>query len=196
MQTKTNYKSNYKTPLAQKMQNKASDFQNPKNPVYQEIAKNVGTFDFTATIQQDTQTLERFKNIPGLVAFLCLLKRDGQTVGEGRGAAVLNQANRFIERTIRYAFNASLIDAVVRSVKSLDTLHIVQTQPKDMSAPIEELYQEKEQADEQITDKQRSYLTELVHLNVGNEEDRRKWESSLNDFSKAEASDAIAKFKQ
>ena len=196
MQTKTNYKSNYKStlsPFHKQMQDKNFDYQNPKHPVNQEIIKNVGTFNFTATIQQDTQTLDRFKHIRGLVAFICTLKRDGITVGEGRGTTVLDgQINKFVTKTIKYAFNASLIDAIVRSVKSLDTFTIKQTKPQETPFSIEDL---DKQETEMITDSQKRYLLELVHLNIPDEEQKLKWESNLDDFTKAEASEAISNFK-
>ncbi len=196
MQTKTSYRPNHKStlsPFHKQMQDKSFDYSNPKNPVHQEIKKNVGTFNFTATIEQDTQTLNRFKHIKGLIAFLCTLKRDGKVIGEGRGSATLNQMNKFIERTIRYAFNASLIDAIVRSVKSLDTLTIEPNKLQATPFSVKDL--DKKETTEMITDNQKRYLTELVYTNVTDDESIAKWENNLRDFTKVEASEAIQNFK-
>lgn len=198
MQTKTSYRPNYKStlsPFHKQLQDKSFDYQNPKHPVHQEIVKNEGVFNFTAEVKQDKSTLALFKHINGLVAFICTLKRDGEVIGEGRGAAVLNQMNKFVERTVRYAFNASLIDAVVRSVKSLDTLHII-SQAKDKPVPIENLYEAGVKSNEPITAKQKQYLQELLNTSNIENEEKEKWENSLDDFSKVEASNAINKFKQ
>ena len=185
MQTKTSYRPNYKStlsPFHQQMQDKIFNYSDPKHPVYQEIQKNVGSFDFTVAIQQDTQTLARFKHIRGLVAFLCILKRGDKIVGEGRGTAVISQTNRYTDKVIRYASNASIIDAVVRAAKTLNTLQVEATKPKGSLVPIEELYERKDKITENITGKQKSYLLELVNLNVKSEDERNKWESSLCDF--------------
>src|SRR3989338_6881665 len=88
--------------------------------VREEVRKLLGTYDFSATFEVDTQTATTLKHIPGLIAFLCTIKKGDRVIGQGRGTTVINQVNRFIVRTINFAFNAALIDAVVRSTKILD----------------------------------------------------------------------------
>ena len=199
MQTTTSYKPKHPHKVSpgihKQLQDKALDFQNPRHPVNQEIQKNIGNFNFSAEIRQDTSTLNRFKHIPGLVAFIAILKRDGTTVGEGRGAATVNQANRYIEKVIRYASNSALIDGFVKSVKALGTLQVETTKPKDVSIPIEDFYSGDKKTTEMISKPQKKYLLELVHQNITDEEKRCQWESNLEDFTKAEASKAIQDFK-
>jgi len=198
MQT-TTYKPKYQhTPnhgILKQLQDRGSNFNDKRHPVYQEIQKNIGSFNFTAEIRQDTSTLNRFKHIPGLVAFLAILKRDGSTVGEGRGTAIVNQANRYIEKVVRYASNSALIDSFVKSVKALGTLQVETASQQGVAIPIEELYSNNKQTTEMISDPQKKYLLELVHQNISDDEQIAKWESNLEDFTKAEASKAIQEFK-
>jgi len=200
MQTKTVYKSKYEhVPnhgIHKQLQDKALDFQNPKHPVFQEVKKNIGSFNFTAEIRQDTSTLNRFKHIPGLVAFIAILKRNGSTVGEGRGTAVINRANPYIEKIIRYASNSALIDSFVKSVKALGTLQVETTSQQGAAIPIEDLYPDDKQTTEMISDRQKTYLEQILNTRDMDEDERKNYLSSLRDFTKTEASEAIQKFKQ
>ena len=192
MQTKTSYKPNYKStlsPFHKQMQDRAFDYSDPKNPVRKEINRNIGTFSLDVTIEEDKETLSLL-NTPGLISFLCLLKVNNKVIGSGRGSSLISQNNRNIDRVIRYAFNAAILDAVAKTVKTSDVLY----PNKKESAPfsIEDL---DKQETEMITDSQKRYLLELVHLNIPDEEQKLKWESNLDDFTKAEASEAISNFK-
>jgi hypothetical protein len=93
------------------------------NPIQEEIAKNVGTYNLTAVIEEDKETLSKLKNIPNSICFLCTLKIGNEIIGIGRGSANLNRMNRGIERGVRYSFGNSIIDAIVRGVKNLDALY-------------------------------------------------------------------------
>ena len=119
---KTIYEPKYISPF-QIMERKMLNTQSKGHPVAEEVQKSVGTYELSATFEEDSQTLQTLKHVPGLIAFICTLKKGTQIIGQGRGMAVLNKVNRFIERTVRAAFNASLVDAVVRS-KLLDALHL------------------------------------------------------------------------
>jgi len=192
---KPKYQHKVNNGIHKQLQDRGSNFSDKRHPVYQEVQKNIGSFNFTAEIRQDTSTLNRFKHIPGLVAFIAILKRNGSTVGEGRGTAVINQKNPYIEKIIRYASNSALIDSFVKSVKALGTLQVETTSQQGVAIPIEELYPKDEQTTEMISGPQKKYLLELVHQNIRDEEKRCQWESNLEDFTKAEASKAIQDFK-
>ena len=92
------------------------------NPIQEEIAKNVGTYNLTAIIEEDKDTALKLKNIPNSICFLCTLKIGNEIIGIGRGSANLNRMNRGIERGVRYSFGNAIIDAIVRGVKNLDVL--------------------------------------------------------------------------
>lgn len=93
------------------------------NPIQEEIAKNIGTYNLTAVIEEDKETLSKLKNIPNSICFLCTLKIGNEIIGIGRGSANLNRMNRGIERGVRYSFGNSIVDAVVRGIKNLDALY-------------------------------------------------------------------------
>ncbi|MDO8571658.1 MAG: hypothetical protein Q7R79_03180, partial [bacterium] len=79
------------------MREKAADTQDEDHPVRKEIQKVVGKYEMTAEVVEDKETLATLSR-PGIIAFLCTIKREGQIVGIGRGSAVLNQMNKFIAR--------------------------------------------------------------------------------------------------
>jgi|GEM_PF-1061241 len=169
-----------------------------KQPVREEIAKNIGTFNFTATIEEDTQTLGVMNHIPGIVAFICTLKRGNMIIAQGRGSAVINRMNKYFERIVSTACNASLIDALIRSVKidafhtdmNMNTAQIMRQTPGSPTYAV----QEPNMYEEGITDRQKSYLTELIQTNVQDADEKERWMSQMSEFTKEEASQAIASF--
>lgn len=167
--------------------------------VREEIQKLLGTYQFSATFEEDTQTVATLKHIPGLVAFLCTIKKGDKVIGQGRGTTVINQVNRFIVRTINFAFNASLVDAVVRSTKILDVFRPDAVQHPwngaDTAKPA--AYREAERydsGDDGITEKQKSYLLGLIQTNVADEDDREQQIAQLGEMTREEASVAIKSF--
>lgn len=172
----------------------AFDVQDKRHPVRKLIQKNVGAMNFTATIEEDGQTLALFKHIHGLVAFVCTLKRDNEILAQGRGAAVLNRVNRYVERTVYTAANASLIDAVVRATKVLDTLRL-DTGSTIADNAVAETYKPVDGGGN-ITEKQKNYLLELIDANVTDEDERNQWEGRVGGLSREEASEAIQSFKK
>ena len=101
-------------PLARKQ---AYNVREEKNPVMEEVRKLCGTYSLSATFEEDTQTLGACKHIPGLVAVLCTLKKDGRVIALGRGSSCHNRMNRSIERTTFAAINGSLMSAVNNCTK-------------------------------------------------------------------------------
>lgn len=176
-----------------------SPFQVARKPIYQkdvaktdtvreEVNKLLGTYQFSASFEEDSQTVSTLKHVPGLVAFLCTIRKGDQIIGQGRGTSVINQNNRFIVRTIGYAFNASIVDAIVRSTKILDIFR-PDAKPHAWGGA-----DDVEDSFVAITDKQKSYLTELIQSNVADEDEREGWLSQLGELSKDEASQAIQRF--
>lgn len=161
-----------------------------RHPVNDEIRKCVGVYNFSATIEQDVATLQKFSHIPGIISFICTIRLNNIVVGEGRGTTVLSRINKFLERTVRYAFNASLLDAVAKSLKMLDALQLdVSNQNEDITVVKQEpvvnntkLY---------ITPKQKGYILELVKKRVKDKEERDRWQRTLDNFTREEASEAI-----
>ena len=140
------------------------------DPIQQEIAKNVGTYNFQAVIEEDKETAFKLKNIPNSICFLCTLKIGNEVISIGRGSANLNRMNRGIERGTRYSFGNSIVDEVVRGIKNLDALYFKTTdkpetkisEDKDLEGRDSPAFYGEDDIPQTATDKQRNFLTKLV----------------------------------
>ena len=161
-----------------------------------EARKCLGQYVLTATFTKDNDTLQRFKHIPGIIAFNCELRKNNEVIGYGHGTSIISKMSRYVEKSVHMALNSSLIEAVVKATKILDVLVPASgSQPVGMSVPVSAIYETKEvQGFEPITDKQRSYLAELISgLSM---EEQNRWQDQLASFSKSDASEAIQSLKR
>lgn len=167
---KTNYKNRIASPY-QMLGEKTFRVRDKKSPVQEEVEKNTGTFNLTVDVKEDKETISSFKHIPNLISFITTLKNENsEIVGIGRGSAVINRLNKFVERTVRFAFNASLIDAVVRSTKILDALYITPVSQENIDVPDEAdlegrdkpAFFGEEDMPKVATEKQRAFLNRLI----------------------------------
>jgi hypothetical protein len=162
---------------------KTLDTQSESHPIRQEVRKLCGTYNLSATFSEDTGTLSTLKT-PGLIAVQCILSKDGRPVGIGHGSSIISRINSGIERSIFSCINGSLMSAA-NSACSLDILRLENVYE---SAGIER--------DDSITDRQKSYLLELVHTNLTDEEEKSRWESQVDGLTKGEASEAIKSLRR
>ncbi len=179
------------------MNEKALNTMDQRHPVHEEIKKCVGVYKFSATVEQDNDSLEKFRHIPGIISFICTIRLGEVVIGEGRGTAVLSRINKFLERTVRYAFNASLLDAMAKSLKMLDALQLDLSNQHNELAPTEIVYEKKKkdtEAESIITDKQKTYLLGLIKTKISDKEERYIWQDKIPRFTKDEASQAIKSF--
>jgi hypothetical protein len=159
--------------------------------VWDEMRRCIGTYNLSAVFEEDTQTIGTFKHIPGIVAFICTIKKGDKIIGQGRGTAVINKVNKYIERTVRASFNAALIDGIVKSTKFLDAIYPdANPDSQDMGVAFRQAY-----GFDAITDKQKSYLLGLIQ-SIDDEEERNRWESQVDGLTKEDANDAIKAFKR
>jgi len=156
------------------------------HPIKAEIAKHLGTFNFTATFEEDRETLEAFKN-EGLIAYRCVLTHEGKIIGIGRGLNVLGAENRYLSKCVRWAFSGALISAVSNAVKFPD---LSGSPTSDFGVGANNNLASSFMA----TDKQKSYLTELI-ANIADEDERESMMSQLSTMSKEDASEAIQMLK-
>ena len=190
---KTAYKPSIISPY-QTMQKKTFDTRDKKHPAREEIERCVGTYNLTAVIEEDIQT-QAIMKIPGLISFLCTLLKDGRVIAQGYGSSILSSTNKFFQRAVSSAFNSSLADATIRATKVLDTFR--NPDKSAISTALDEAYEAKSRNEFMgITEKQKSYLHELIQINVTDEDERNRWESQINELSKDEASEAIQSFKR
>src|SRR3989344_7991921 len=83
---------------------------NERDPLSDTVQECIGSFDVTATFEKDESTLALLKNVEGLVAFICTLKRNGEVISQGRGSAIVNRKSRFIDRAVSTAFGSAFVD--------------------------------------------------------------------------------------
>jgi len=170
------------------------------NPIQEEMAKNVGTYNITAIIEEDKETLATLKNVPGLIAFLCTLKIGNEVISVGRGSATINQMNKFVSRGVRYSFGNSLVDAVVRGIKNMDalyfkTIHQPETKIKeefDLERRDEPAFYGDEDMPQFATDKQKKFLVQL--LEKCNDSTKKDYLEQIHSpyFSRFDASELIS----
>lgn len=157
------------------------------------ILETVGNYTFTADVQEDVQALSLLKR-KGLVAFVVTLRRGAEVVGQGRAIAIINRWNRYFEKVIQSTASAALLDAIAKSTRA-DILD-VEAPASGKATPeitIGEAYRvpEGEISDELATDRQKSYLRELLMLNIEDEREREVKISQIDELTKLEASHAI-----
>jgi hypothetical protein len=186
------YSKRIPSPFQPKKEFNVREMNHAVHPVREEINRVIGTYNLTAIIREDTQTLTAMKHVGGMIAFICSLSRDGKIIAEGRGATVIGPNNKWLTRAVESAFNSALSDAVIRSTKVLGTF--LATSGSAIS--LEEAYREVEAQKnaEPATDKQISYLRQLIQSNIEDDHERDQWESLLTDMSKREACAAIEQF--
>ena len=90
-----------------------------------------------------------------------------------------------MDRSVRYTFNASLIDSIIQSVKALDVLYL----KDNVNSGAQEINEI-----DYASDKQKNYLRELIRSNIFDEGKRKYWESQIEQLTKDEASEKIQSF--
>jgi hypothetical protein len=184
-------KTYYKPQIVSPYQVMGKKVLSPQHPITLEMQKNIGKFDLTIEFEEDRPTIEMFKKISNLIAFVCRIKKGNEIIGFGHGASVINKANRFIEKTVCFARNAAFIDAVVRTTKLFDVLNFGPNN-QDTGITLGDAYKTIPiETDEPISERQRDYLTQLISLNITEDDERERWMSQLSTMSKSDASEAI-----
>ena len=167
--------------------------QDKRHPVRLEIQKFIGAYQIEIQFEEDQETLQKFRHIPGLIAILCTLRKDGKVVGLGRSISVVNRINRIVERTVSMAINGSFLSACNSATKVLDTLRLeapALTGPQGLG----EAYRMPEEgADDMATARQVDFLKQLIQINLDDPE-REQRLAEVEGLTKEEASQAIASF--
>lgn len=68
-------------------------------------------FQITDTLERDNEAFDMLPDIRNLVAYKCVLTRNGVKIGEGRGAAVVGDKSRDVNSTIKIAEKRARMDA-------------------------------------------------------------------------------------
>ncbi len=185
MQTTTNHRQPVPSPIdrLEILKQQAFNVRNPDHPARREMERFMGTHQLAIRVEEDVQTLGTLKQ-EGLIAFLATLVRNGEVIAQGRGAVVLSPTNQYMDRAIHTAFNSAVSDAVIRATKVLDTFSGI-PMPK-----------QRERRDMQkATEKQLTYLGELIRTKCVVQSHRKMLEDKLPTLSKDEASRMIEKLR-
>lgn len=179
--------TNYKPQISPyQFKRRMPDIQNENHPVQEFVRQNLGTYTLTATFLEDTHTLQTLK-IPGLAAFLCLLKCGDQVLAEGRSMTIISGMNKFYERSLIYAKGQALTDSVAKGSRVLEMLPIGEAKPKQSAkTTFPNIYKEKESSGD-ITEKQKNYLLQLLRDNEASEQEIEE----VYQLSKKEAAEKI-----
>ncbi len=167
------------------------------DPLQEEIIKNTGSFTLNVTVEKDVEMTNKFSHIQNFIAFKTTLRKDNNIIGIGTGSAVLNQYNKFLSRTVRFAYGSSIVDSIVRSVKILDALSIMPASQKESEEDLEgrdspAFYGENDMP-QVATEKQLNFAKKLIE-NCGEEEKEQYLEQiSSPYFSKFQCSELIKK---
>ena len=156
------------------------------HPIKAEIQKNLGDFTFVARFEEDREAIAAFKN-EGLIAYRCVLSTpEGKTLGIGHGLNVLSGQNKWLTKSVKWAHSGALISAVTNAVKFPDL--------SGAPTPDFGLNREGLESEFMATDKQKSYLTELIG-NMADEDERDDMMNELSTMSKERASELIQQLK-
>lgn len=97
--------------------------------------KIASIFGWTARFEKDTDVAEAFREVPGLISFVCKLTRGENVVGEGRGAALLAKNSNDPNKTIKMGQKSAFIDAVLRASGLSDFFtQDLEDMPKDQTS--------------------------------------------------------------
>lgn len=187
---KTEYKSQYV--VSPFVKQRPYDIQN-NSVVKDEIKKLCGAkYTIEVSFEEDTQTLQFFPHIRGLIAILCVLKRGGTPISFGRSCAVFSRMNKYVERTISTAINGSFLSAANNATKVFEALRIsaAEEQKAENLEDINKsmLYQESEPASQ----KQKDFLLHLLKsTNIVSRNSCSQIESEVEAMTKEQASQKI-----
>lgn len=190
----------------QRMRVDALDVHREEHPVQREIKRLVGSYPLTIEVTEDNDTLRIMQHIPGMIAFLCSVKKDGQIIGQGRGSSVIGRMSKFVEKTVRVSFNAAIIAGVMHATRALDILADPYVSnmgiEEDVSPSVSdrapsysrEQYPVREYAPVGITEKQKVFLLGLIRK-IRDKDEQEHWMSQIDGMSRDVASDAIKSLK-
>ncbi len=177
--TRRRYQGNYSTV--------APEVKPEVHPIKAEIAKNIGSFSFTATFEEDREALAAFQN-EGLIAYRCILRNpDGRVLGIGHGLNVLSAENRYLSKSVSWARSGAFIAAVTNAVKfpnltSGAPMSDFGLNGGDLASTF------------MATEKQKSYLKELI-MSLPEEDEREELLNNLDSMTKEDASELIGQLK-
>lgn len=159
--------------------------------------KIASIFGYVAEFRRDTEMMSAFGDMPGVISLICDLTKDGKLVGQGRGASTIEKSDGDINKALKMSEKSSFISAVVRS-SGLSDLFSQDLENLDPSlvTPAQALPEDIQEIRPTltITDRQKALLESLIYQNVPDHNQADTWVASLDELTRAEASDQISSF--
>lgn len=174
--------------------------------------KLASIYGLTAAFKKDAETLESFRVVDGLVAYVCSLYHDGKIVGEGRGAAMLKNNGNDVNKTIKMSQKSAYLDSIIRTTglsdiftQDLENMPPENIQPTAVKTNIDDwdnpdIPYERVEAKEEIgaetepvpiTERQKEYLTDLAMQNLDDGKEKEEYLASIDSMTRTDASDSI-----
>ncbi|MEI6296389.1 MAG: hypothetical protein WCO84_01925 [bacterium] len=153
--------------------------------------KLASIYSLTATFSRDNETMEAFKSVPGLIAYVCNLYRGNSVMGQGRGASTLAKNDNDPNKTIKMSLKSAFIDGVIRSTN----LSEIFTQDLEDLPILPTVTEEKPSKESKmITARQKELLTSLVKRRVHGDDEKKNWLAELEEMTREQASEQISSF--
>lgn len=194
----TKYQQRVKSPYqTATVKREVFDVTNKNHPVRDIINRYTNSsINLSLSFEEDIETVAKLKN-DSIVAFTCVIRKGDKILGIGRGHSSLSPVNKYLERTVFTALNYSMIDSLSKATRVLDAFHTGQDLPLQsiVEPVVSKGYEMKDSYNaDAISDKQRSYLEELIKVNLDGEE-MESMMKQLDDMSRQEASQLIQSYK-
>lgn len=189
-----NFKRYTNSPSPYSKIQKTTDLMTKNKMTLEEAIKSkLGTVTITAEVLEDIDTINTLQ-IPNMIAFMCKVSVNGRIVALGRGSSIVTPTRKVIEYLVGSASSSAMIDGLVRCAKSIDSLNMTTKNPNSRPPELKAHYEEPQS--DPVSERQLSYLRQLINVNVHDEDERENRLSSLEQLTKEEASDMIEKFRQ
>jgi len=170
------------------MQKKTLDTQDEGNPIRLMLQKLCQpNLNLCASFSPDIGVMSALNKTPGLIAVKCELSLEGRPLGIGHGSTAVSRLNKGLDRALYSCLNGALMSAINSACKSLDVIRLEGTQEQ-----LGEAYRAPQGQEAQLaSDKQKSYLRELILVNCEDDTDRQERINQLDTLTKQEASEQI-----
>lgn len=144
------------------------------------MEKILSLFGLASELEKDTETLEMLANRQNVVAYKCIIMRNGQKIAEGRGAATVGDMGRDVNSTIKIAEKRARMDACLSLgfseyfTQDMDDPDYKQPKSQKSTAPAP--------TKQAVTDKQRKMLFKLMNSCGINDPEEMKLTLRLNGY--------------
>lgn len=195
--TQTNHYRNraVRSPIQYKPQYRQTARIQDQNPALETLKRLCATqYTLHASFSPDESLMSEVKT-EGLIAVRCELRLDDRLIGIGHASSVVDpRLSRITTRALYGCMNGSLSAAVHQGGKSLDVIRLdaaAEEATSDKGLMIDAYRSREAESSVPATEKQKSYLRELILLNCEDDTDRQQRIEQLQTLTKDEASQQI-----